>query len=61
MQSSESPEPSQAATQPVQHTTTPAWRDRKDAEIQREFDRIIRRDLGAQLRYYPPMVPGDRG
>lgn len=52
--------PPRAQEEVAQHTTTPAWRDRKDAEIQREFDRIIRRDLDAQMRYYPAMVPTER-
>lgn len=37
------------------------WKERKDAEMQREWDRIARRDADAQMRYYPAMVPAERG
>lgn len=37
------------------------WRQRKDAEMQREWDRIARRDADAQMRYYPALVPAERG
>lgn len=38
-----------------------AWKERKDAEMQRDWDRIARRDADAQMRYYPAMVPAERG
>ena len=37
------------------------WKERKDAEMQREWDRIARRDADAQMRYYPALVPAERG